>query len=292
MAVENLKRLRRRVRSIKNTKQITRAMEMVSAAKLRRIQGTLYAGRPFTYKLQEYLIHLASNEEAAGHPCFKIRSEGKILVVVITADRGLCGAYNNNIIQTALNFISTRDEEIELFCIGKKGFDFFRKKDFKISGSVIDLSGRLIYDRIQDISKQVLDKYFTEGFKELYIVFSKFISSMNNKPTIELFLPLNPEAFAKEKSDKKEFHEFLLEPSSKEVFEALVPRYLQSKFFITLAESYTSEHSARMISMNTATKNCEELLTNITLKMNKARQATITKELIDIVGGSDAIVQK
>lgn len=294
MAVENLKTLRRRIRSIKNTKQITHAMEMVSAAKLRRIQNALLAGRPFIAKLQEILSNLSASEQSKTHQCFKTKTHGNILVVLITADRGLCGAYNNNLIHVALDFIKSYEgQKISAFCIGKKGLDFFKKHNIEILGHNIELSGRLIYDKIQEISKQILDLFFNKEIKEVYLIYNRFISTMSYKPTVELFLPLNSDFTDTQKHNDKKFNlEFILEPDPQTVFELIVPRYLQSKFYMTLAESFTSEHSARMVSMNNATKNCEELINTYTLKMNKARQASITRELIDIVGGSNAIVQK
>ena len=290
MAVETLKKLRRRIRSIRNTMQITRAMEMVSAAKLRRVQNSLLSAKPYFSKIKEFLINLAHSDKALQHKCFQIRSEGPILLVLITADRGLCGSFNTNLIHTAKEFIKSKSPTpIQIFCIGRKGFDYFKKQDIEIVGSVTNLGGKLDLMRIQEAGKLIFENFFIANVREIYLIFTHYVSAMGNKPIIELFLPLDPNIFKIDEREKKQRVDYILEPTSEIVFESLIPKYLQSKIYITLAESFTSEYSARMITMRNATKNCEELVDTLTLKMNKARQSTITRELIDIVGGAESL---
>ncbi len=291
---ETTKVLRRRLRSVKATKQVTRAMEMVSAAKLRRAQSVLMAGRPFAAKLQELLSYLAGSESVAGHPLFAEREIKRATLAVFTADRGLCGGFNANIIRLVENELKSRPEiQWELFCVGKKGADYFRKRGYNVVERIVGLSGRPDAELARKVSDQLLGRFTSGQTDAVYLAYSAFKSMAVFRPTIARFLNLNAADLAgpqKEKSKGPNL-DYIMEPSGERVFNALLPRYLTSRVYITFAEVFTSEHSARMIAMNNATKNCKELVDSLTLRMNKARQGQITRELIDIVGGAKAIAE-
>lgn len=289
---ETLKVLRRRVRSIKATKQVTRAMEMVSAAKLRRAQGVLMAGRPYAAKLQELLSFLAGSATVATHPLFEKREEKKATLAIFTADRGLCGGFNANIIRMAKQTLAAQSEkQWELVCIGRKAVDHFKRRPWPIIERIVGLPGRPELDLANRVSKLLLDRFLSGETDAAYLLYSSFVSMAVYRPTLAKFLSLDAAELAGAGAAGKQGPQldYILEPSPEGVFDALLPRYLTSKIYITLAEVMTSEHSARMLAMNNATKSCNELQDSLTLRLNKARQAQITRELIDIVAGAKAV---
>jgi F-type H+-transporting ATPase subunit gamma len=287
---ENVKALRRRLRSIRNTKQITRAMEMVSAAKLRRAQAALMAGRPYAAKLRELLERLASSASVS-HPLLASRPVQKRWLVVFTADRGLAGAFNAQILKQADHYLASSSVPTEVICIGKKGFDYFRTKRRAIRHSVVDLGARLSTQRAQEIAQFLVRAFLDKEADEIVLLYNKFISTLVYRPQLDKLLPIAVDDTSLEGAahGTKAFREYLLEPTPAELLDALLPRYVTNRIFITLAETFTAEHSARMVAMSGATRNCEELTEKLTLKMNKARQAAITKEIIEIVSGAEAL---
>jgi len=290
--VESLKTLRQRLRTINNVRQITRAMEMVSAARLRRAQGVLMAGRPYTRKIQQLLARLASSPAAAEHPLFQYRDPIKTTLVVFTSDRGLAGAFNNNLINAAESYIRQRGTDgLELVCVGRKGYVHFAKTGLPIVAAITDLAGRVDADKSNELSQMLQERFLSGQTDEVLLLYSHYISAASFKPAIEQFLSLQPEAILQETEGNGSSREidYIFEPSVSAVFDVLVPRYLQAIMYLTFAEQLTSEHSGRMLAMHSATKNCEELGDALRLKLNKARQASITKELLDIVGGAEAL---
>lgn len=290
---ENAKVLRRRIRSIKATGKITRAMEMVSAAKLRRAQSVLLAGRPYAENLQLLLSHLAGSASVAEHPLFAKREGNNRIMVVFTGDRGLCGGFNNNLIKLVeAELKSQPDKNWKLYLIGKKGFDYFKRRQWPVAKSITGLSGKPDLDLAREIANDLLERFVSGETDAIYLYFQSFVTLALYRPKLTKFLNLDPSELAEkaEAQEKKgQALDYILEPSAEKVFDALLPRYLTSKIYITMAEVFTAEHSARMIAMNNATKNCKELVDQLTLAMNKARQAQITRELIDIVGGAQAV---
>ena len=291
---ETLKRLRRRVRSVINVRQITRAMEMVAAAKLRRTQGILKAGRPYARKLQELLGRLAASEAASAHPLFEPREAGRTTLVVFASDRGLCGAFNSNLFSAAERYALERGREgLELYCVGRKSLAYFSKRGWPICGSMTDFSGNIDLERSNRLGAELKERYLAGQTDEVLLLYSAFVSTARFRPAVERFLNLEREALmsgaADRRPDRRAAIDYIFEPSVREVFDSLVPRYLQAKIYITFAEQLTSEHSARMLAMHSATENCRELRDSLTLRLNKARQASITKELLDIVGGAEAL---
>lgn len=284
---ENIKSLRRRVRSIKNTGKITRAMEMVSAAKLRRTQQAMNSARPFSRKLAEVLGRLSQSEWAKGNPLFEVRSEGSQLLVLITADRGLAGAFNASLIKAAKREL-VANPALKVFAVGRKGRDFVAKyyKD-RLIGEETGFGGSMDPARAEKLGQKLLDLFMSREYREISILSAEYVSTVLNRPRISRFLPVQSGSFGQ--ADESKSVDYILEPSPERVFDAVLPRYLKSTVFVALAETFTSEHSARMLAMNNATKNCKELVNVLTLRANKIRQAAITKEIIEIVSGAEAL---
>jgi F-type H+-transporting ATPase subunit gamma len=294
MAVESLKTLRRRVRSIKNIKQITRAMEMVSDSKLRRAQATLLAGRPYAAKLREMLANLASGGELREHPLFARREGPRKILVLFTSDRGLAGSFNNNIIKQAEERLKSEPQtQWQLFCVGRKGRDYFARRRWPILDSVVGQRGQPDVAVARRIATTLIERFLANQCDSVTLLYSAYVSSVFYRTTFLQYLPIDPKSFEAPAGGAgpaaRTRLDYLFDPSAEAVFEALLPRLLASQTYITMAEVATSEHSARMIAMNNATKNCLEMGDALTLKMNKARQAAITKELLDIVGGANAL---
>lgn len=290
---ENIKQLRRRIRTVNNVRQITRAMEMVSAARLRRAQQVMVAGRPYTRKIQELLGRLADSPAAAGNPYFQSREVRRTTLVLFTSDRGLAGSFNNNLLAAAEAFIKERGAaNAEVYCVGRKGFVHANKRGWNVIGAINDLSGRIDAERANELAQEMAQRFLSGQTDEVMLLYSAYLSASTFRPTLERFLSLSPETIAREANSgegRSTEVEYIFEPSAAEVFEVLVPRYLQAIMYLTFAEQLTSEHSARMLAMHSATKNCEDLHQALTLRANKARQAAITKELLDIVGGAEAL---
>jgi F-type H+-transporting ATPase subunit gamma len=300
MAVEALKDLRRRVRSVRNIRQITRAMEMVAAAKLRRAQATLSAGRPYASKLQELLARLAEGSDLSSHPLFVPRKGHRKILVLFTADRGLAGSYNNAMIKAAEDLMKTEDgSEWSLVTIGRRGGDYFQKRRWPILERVQGLGGQANAAQAQRVAAFLVGLYREERVDSIWLFHQAFVSSVQSKPLLTRYLSLTPEALGLGKAATATPSptsgagaarlDYLLEPSADEVFDAIVSRCLASRIYITMAEAAATEHSSRMVAMNNATKNCEEMGDQLTLKLNKARQGAITKELLEIVAGAEAL---
>ena len=289
---ETLKDLRRRVRSIRNIKQITRAMEMVSASKLRRAQATLMAARPYAQKLQELLAHVANSTLILEHPLFKERGGNRKILVLFTADRGLCGSFNANLIKEAETRLRNEPQtDWQIVAVGKRGREYFARRKWPIIRSWEGFRGQADSAAASEIAAFLLDLFENNATDQIVLLYPRFISTVMSRPTVAQYLPLTPEALGLKIDEAEKSHEvdYILEPDAASVFDLLLPRYLSSKIYITMAELATSEHSARMVAMNNATKNCKELGDALTLKLNKARQASITKELLEIVAGAEAI---
>jgi len=288
---KGLKELRIRVRSVRNTKKITRAMEMVSAAKLRRSHQAMANGLPFLQKLQLLLGRLALSPKALENPLFRSAPSADLPAVVLlfTADRGLCGAFNSNLIKMADRFLRENPDAL-LYCMGKKGYDYFRKRiGSRLVGHRIDLGGQLDGELTDGVAQE-LQQMFLEGIvSSVQIIAPEYVSTAYNRPRRTQYIPLEPTAFGLTAEEADKPVDYVLEPSPERVFEALLPRYLSSQIFLQLAETQTCEHSSRMVAMNSATKNCDDLTEKLTLEMNKARQAAITKEILEIVGGAEAL---
>lgn len=288
---DNVKVLRRRLRSIRNTRQITRAMEMVSAAKLRRAQDVLMAGRPYAAKLHELLSRLAPGVDAGAHPLFQARPVHRRVLVPITADRGLAGAFNAQIVKRTESMLRETPESASLVCAGRKGYDYFRTKRWPILSSVTDFGGKLSVPRSRGLADRLIELFVSGQADEVVLIYNAFVSTVAYHLTVEKLLPLDPGEIlaASGQEHARRGTEYILEPSAKRVFSELPPRYVQGRMYIVLAETFAAEHSARMVAMSGATKNCDDLISSVGMRMNKARQAAITKEILEIVAGAEAL---
>jgi F-type H+-transporting ATPase subunit gamma len=283
--MESLRDIRKRIRSVESTHEITKAMEMVAAVKLRRAQSKAESSRPYALKMQEMLGNLSSVSEEITHPLFEKREAKKVALVVITSDRGLCGSYNSNVIRAAQEFIKNYAlQNIMMINVGKKGYDFYRKRGFEIKLKYLSLGGNLVLSNIKSISEDLTKLFLSGEADEIHILYTKFVSVMSYRVNLQKFLNIE----SKDK-DEKEMVDYIFEPEPEEIFTELLPRYCSTVIQMTLAEAFASEHGSRMIAMGGATKNAEEMIEHLTLQRNKARQASITKELLEVVSGAEAL---
>ncbi|HVT45118.1 MAG TPA: ATP synthase F1 subunit gamma [Thermoanaerobaculia bacterium] len=277
--------IRRRIRSVKNTQQITRAMKMVAAAKLRRAHDRIVAARPYSAALREVLVSVATRVESVEHPLLREREEKRVLFVIVTADKGLCGAFNANVIKGATNTLRDRDwPEVQLIPIGRKGNDFFRRRQIPIRHQAVNIFQALALGHATDIAKTISDDFVSEKVDAVYVIYNEFRSVIQQTLRIERLLPL--ERLSEEQA--LEAVEYLYEPSPELILQELLPKHIEFQIYRILLESAAAEHGARMTAMESATKNASELIDSLTLTYNRIRQASITKEIIEIVSGAAA----
>lgn len=292
----SLKDIRRRINSVKSTRQITRAMKLVAAAKMRRAQEAILAARPYAYRIYAILLSLAERE-GIKHPLLEAREEEKrIKLIVLAGDRGLCGAFNASIFKAGERFIASKRAagvEVIVECIGKKAYDYFRKR----VESPVHHEGLLTaptFQRVSAIADEVLKGYVEGEFDATYLVYNEFKSAIQQKVTVERLIPVSlevPEGVVgvRQLSHADPMPNAIFEPSREELLDAIVPRHFKTQLFRSVLESAASEHGARMSAMENATKNASEMIDDLTLQYNKARQASITKELMEIIGGVEAM---
>jgi F-type H+-transporting ATPase subunit gamma len=295
----NLLDIRRRIKSVKNTQQITKAMKMLSAAKLKRAQDTVVAARPFANKMMDVLGDLASRtDENFTHPLLDARGDERYLIVLITADKGLAGAFNTNLIKAAQAFLREHEgKTIEMLPVGRKGRDFFRRRNVPFVDEYVGLTGkgRIEYGEAVEIARNVINR-FTED-KELdkvFLIYNEFKTVLQQRVVIEQLLPVaratEAEAAAADAPQKPvDLTEYVYEQPPAEIFSRLLPRLVETQIFRALLESIASEHGARMTAMDSASKNAGELIGSLTLNMNRIRQAAITNEIIEVVSGAAAL---
>jgi F-type H+-transporting ATPase subunit gamma len=295
VAGAGVKLLNKRIRSVKNTQQITKAMKMVAAAKLQRSQGNMLAARPYSRKLTELMTQLAGKADIAD-PLFEVRPVVRRLFVVIASDKGLCGSYNQNVLKVAHKAVDAsiaEGVETEVYAIGKKVSEYFRKREYTIFERHIDFGGEANSERGKQVGDSVVTAFTGGQFDEVRVVYSSFVSTMTQKPVDVALLPIAPDQAAGSPDGEEEGDgravDYIWEPSQEEMFAVLLPLYLRNRVFMTLAEAFTSEHAARMTSMSAATENAGELISALTMRRNRERQAAITAELLDIVGGANAL---
>src|SRR5882724_1378559 len=290
----NLLDIRRRLKSVKNTQQITKAMKMVSAAKLKRAQDRVVTARPFANKMMEVLGALASRtDESFHHPLLDQRGNEHYLLVLITADKGLCGAFNTNLIKAAQTFINNNpDKHIDLLAVGRKGRDFFRRRNVPVVGEYIGLTGkgRVEFGEALEVAHDVIDRFTEdENLDEVFVVYNEFRSVLQQRVVLEQLLPIARAADSPDvKPQPANMIDYIYEQPPAEIFSRLLPRLIETQIFRALLESVASEHGARMTAMDSASKNASELIDTLTLNMNRVRQAAITNEIIEVVSGSAA----
>jgi len=282
--------LRRRIRSVKNTQQITKAMKMVSAAKLRRAQQQVVEARPYARLLSDIISSVLSefgDADAVGHPLLAKRPENKTLLLLLSGDKGLCGGFNANILKEARKFIASKGEsQIELELIGKKGRDYYARRTIPIAGEWINVFSKVELMTAQQIARRVMERYAAGEIDAVYVLYSEFRSAVSQVPTLRKALPVEaPE----EKSEASQATEYIYAQPPEELFKTLLPRYVEVMVYQAMLESAASEHSARMAAMEAATRNAGEMIDKLTLHLNRVRQASITTEIIEIVSGAAAL---
>ncbi|MFC1489969.1 ATP synthase F1 subunit gamma [Candidatus Latescibacterota bacterium] len=282
-----IREIKRRIEAVKSTQKITKAMQMVAAAKLRRAQENILKARPYALELDNIIAQVAMRTKRDIHPLLSERENGKKnLLVVITADSGLCGAFNSTIIRAASAYIEEHDDdEMDIFCIGRKGYDFFRKNDYNVIGQKIMFFNSLKYaDSIEAIST-VKDLYLTGEYKQVNVFYNQFKSAIQQILTVTQLLPLVP---AEPEEDVNQI-DYIYEPDEYTVFDRLIPYHLEVQMWRIMLESYASEMGSKMTAMDSATENASELLNTLSITYNRARQAIITSEINEIVGGAESL---
>lgn len=284
-----LKAIRKRIGSVRNTQQITKAMKMVSAAKLRRAQEAAVRARPYAEKMSELLKNVSSRVSSEAHPLLRVREQKKIQLVLFTSDRGLCGGYNTNLIRAAEAFMRQHagDKEIELTLVGRRGTDHFRRRRANIAERYTDILYKVPEELAAEIAQKLIGRFVNSETDTVYILYSRFRSALSQVPTLERLLPVAL-AEARE-TDAQQQTEYLYEPGVQQLLASLLPRITEVAVQRALLEATASEHGARMTAMDSATGNATKMIGSLTLQMNRARQASITRELMEIVGTAEAL---
>jgi F-type H+-transporting ATPase subunit gamma len=282
--VANLKDIRDRIKSVKSIQKVTSAMKMVAAAKVRRAQEKMEQARPYTFALEEIIHHLLPDIDRDILDLLEVRDIKRKAYVIVSADRGLAGAFNANIIKIAEQEIHEFGKEnVDIFCIGKKSRDYFKHRDYKIVESHVEFWNELDYDNAMMIGRSIIDHFISGKVDEIHVVYNYFINLAQQEVKSEVLLPLVYDQQDKEIKDK------LYEPSKEKLVGSLVPRHLNIQIWKYLLESYASEQAARMMAMENATTNAKDMIKSLTLEFNKARQAAITTEMLEIVSGAEAL---
>ncbi len=287
-----LRDIRRRIQAVRNTAKITAAMRMVSAAKLRRTQEAIWAARPYAQKLTDILWHLAATTQDFVHPFFERRPEIRTLaLVVVTADRGLCGSFNNNVLRAAVQRLEQLYREspqlrVEILAVGRRGSTFFRKRTREpIAYERADAFSPLRYTTAQELAHFIMDTYLSGRYDRIEILYNEFRSILRQEVRHEILLPIIPP----EADAQLRHREYIYEPSQADILNALLPFSIQTQLWRILLDSHTAEHAARMLAMENATTNAHELIRHLQLQYNKERQASITKEMVEITSGAEAL---
>jgi F-type H+-transporting ATPase subunit gamma len=322
--VANVRDYRTRIRSVRSTQQITRAMKLVSAAKLRRAQERILAARPYARMMLQVLTSLAARARPEGHPLLAVTPENDVLVVVVTADRGLCGSFNTNILNEARRFLeelgagrgraagrSAPPERLRVDVVGRKARDWFRRRDWTVRRTVVDIFRNVTADHARDLAGDLVGGFTGGQFDAAYLVYNEFKSVIQQRPIVEKLLPIRrdylagrPEAAipgigdiaALEAAPEEPaapagaaVEDYIYEPDAAALFDALLPRHVEVQVYHALLESSAAEHGARMTAMENASRNAGEMIDSLTLQMNKIRQASITKEILEVVSGAEAL---
>ena len=284
-----LKAIRKRIGSVRNTQQITKAMKMVSAAKLRRAQESAVQARPYAEKMTELLKNVLARVSSEAHALLTAREEKKVQLVLFTSDRGLCGGYNSNLIRAAEGFIRQHSggQEIELTLVGRKGADYFRRRGARIADRYGDILYKPADELTAEIAQKLIGRFIKGETDAVYIVYSRFRSALSQVPTLEKLLPVALTQSGEAEAEQQT--EYLYEPGVEQLLASLLPRVTGVALLRALLEATASEHGARMTAMESASGNAAKMIGSLTLQMNRARQASITRELLEIVGTAEAL---
>lgn len=295
----NLKEIKNRISSVSSTQQITRAMKMVAAAKLRRAQERITQLRPYVQKLSEVLQNVSSSLSTETHNPFAEESDDlkNVLVVAISSDRGLCGGFNANVAKAVVRLVGEQHDDLrksgnlEVLTIGKKVFDYFRKRDYKLIDKYTSLFGNLTFDNVKAAAEFAMDGFLTKKYDKVYLVYNEFKNVATQIIRTEQFLPIPQEEKEVPQNTPTKEIDYIFEPSKEEIVRLIIPKTLKISFYKAVLESNASEHGARMTAMDKATDNAQELLKELKLTYNRSRQAAITTEILEIVGGAEALAQ-
>jgi F-type H+-transporting ATPase subunit gamma len=289
----SLQSLRRKIAAFKNTQKITKAMKMVAAAKLKRSQDRILSARPYAHKMRGVLTNLSQRVNRAAHPLLHKRSGKKVEVLVVTSDRGLCGAFNGNIVRKGAEFLRQcegRGAQVKISIVGRKGRDYFRRRHWTIRQEWTGVFDKLTFEHAIDLGGDLTDNFVKGTFDELYVVYNEFKSAIQQRVIVEKLFPVDAAVeFGAAEAEGAAGGGYFYEPNEDELLNALVPKHFQVQAYRILLESAAAEHGARMAAMDGATRNAGQLIKKVTLYYNKTRQAAITKELMDIVGGAEAL---
>jgi F-type H+-transporting ATPase subunit gamma len=281
----DIRKVKRRIRGVQNIAKITRAMEMIAASKMRKAQERGLAGRPYSVKIQQVIAALAALPETTlQHPLLQSRPVERIAVVHITPDRGLCGGLNGNLNRGLARFVTDRKKPVNVIAVGRKGRDFAARYGFDLSAEFVQMGDRPAFLDTLPISKIIIDDYARREIDAVYVSYAQFVSTLVQRPVMKQLLPVEPATIP-----RGENVDYIYEPGAEEVLGGLLPRFVEMEIYQALLESIASEQSARMVAMRSATDSANELIGDLTLLYNKARQETITKDLLDIVGGVAAL---
>ena len=283
-----LKDIKLRIDSIKSTQQITKAMKMVAASKMRKAEENIVKARPYSEKLRAIVANLRAGVESAAHPLLTQHDEGKTVILLITTDRGLCGGLNNNLCKELSRYIPDHAEEFTsygLVAFGKKGGEFFKSRNYHVLDSYRDLKESAMVKALAEKVKELIRQYESGGIARLYIVYNRFKNVISQKPVIRQVLPVE----ALEREPSKEETESVFEPDINGILDSILPQYVENQAYTALLDNYACEHAARMMAMDAATNNAAEMIEKLQLQYNRARQAAITSELIEIISGAEAL---
>jgi len=287
----SLQSLRRKIAAVKNTQKITKAMKMVAAAKLKRAQDRILSSRPYAHKMREVLANLSRRVNRSAHPLLQKRTGNKIEVLVVTSDRGLCGAFNTNIVRKAVETLREhegRSHKVTVSLVGRKSRDFFRRRNWPIRQQWTEVFDKLSFEHALDMGQDLTDHFVKGTFDELYVIYNEFKSAIQQRVIVERLFPIEAlETDGTAATTLGGSYEY--EPDEEELLKALLPKHFQIQAYRILLESSAAEQGARMAAMDGATRNAGELIKKVTLYYNKTRQTAITKELMDIVGGAEAL---
>jgi F-type H+-transporting ATPase subunit gamma len=280
---------RRRIRSVKNTQQITKAMKMVSAAKLRRTQDRVVASRPYSKSLNDLLSNIvaaAQSQGLASDPLLEVREQKKVALVLITSDRGLAGAYNANLVKFATKYIADHvGPAYQLEAFGRKGRDFFKKRNFTIAGEYVGRLEKATMSDAKELATKLIEQYRSGEIDAVHLIYSEFKGVMSQIPQVLQVLPVNTPAVAEGEVSR----DYIYEQKPQELLATLLPKYVEAQIYRGLLEANTGQHAARMAAMDSASRNCSEVIDDLTLTMNRIRQAAITKEIIEVVSGASSV---
>lgn len=288
----SLRELRRKISGVQSVAKITTAMKLVAAAKLRRAQNAIFTARPYAQKLEEILALLvATSADELIHPLLLVREKVRnVLIIPITGDRGLCGSFNTNIIRQFLQlqnaFAVEKQQSVQILAVGKRAVDYFQKRNVALVDSYPGIFRRLLFSHAQAIGKRVISGYVDQEFDEVYLIYNHFVSVVKQEVVVKRLLPVTASALP---SEQVEHRDYIFEPSQEAVLDALLPRHVNMQIWRALLESNAAEQAARMVAMDNATNNAQELIRALRLVYNKTRQATITKELLEIVTGAEVL---